>query len=134
MGCVDDAIAGIEKGLSISKHPTMERDLETLRIIAQSKVFTYEFSIVQDPTNFALAKDFFTRMQKQSKLDTERVKTKTRGNSGENMATKRYSIADIESVNEFPIFAEEDWIAYRSVMYFYLKDYSSSLSVIYYCF
>ena len=44
-------------------------------------------------------------------------------------STSAYSQADIVRAYEFPIFASEDLMAYRSVMHFYLKDYHAALSV-----
>ena len=39
-----------------------------------------------------------------------------------------YSDADIERVYDYPIFSIEDWLAYRAVSFFYLKDYRSTLA------
>ena len=82
---------------------------------------------MQEPSEYSGALAFFAKAITESKEFGDRMETR-RGRIT-NKATKNlYSQADVERAYDYPIFASEDWLAYRSVMHFYLREHRQALS------
>lgn len=115
------------KALKLASNCILERDIETLRVLTISKISLYSIQLlVNNPANYGLVRDTFSMMLTVCVKSNRKKNIKT---AKFKQAKDRYSFEDVARIFDYPVFGNDDWLSYRAVMNFYLKDYNAALNV-----
>ncbi len=97
----------------------MRRDRKTLEVLRG----------MNDPARYKESRDFFTDMLDPSKSEAKEDEKPQPVPAEKDAMKKEYCRADLEKSFQHPIFEAEDWVAYRSVVRFYMGEYKDALAV-----